>query len=108
MRKPDFCFGKNKGSVTAKLISAFVFAIWIVQFFYFLNPKFPASSLLLQLYMLVCVGNPEAWFSHVAAQLSADKMMRKLDLCMQVCEIQRYRPTVRKLPSWLALFKLSH
>ena len=30
--------------VTANLISAFVFATWIVQFLYLLNPKFPASS----------------------------------------------------------------
>ena len=30
--------------VTAKLISTFVFATWIVQYLYFLNTKFPASS----------------------------------------------------------------
>ena len=29
--------------VSAKLISAFVFATWIVQYLYFLNPKFQAS-----------------------------------------------------------------
>ena len=29
---------------TAKLISSFVFATQIVQFLYFLNPNFPASS----------------------------------------------------------------
>ena len=34
-------------AVTAKLISAFVFATRIVQFLFFLNPKFQASSLLL-------------------------------------------------------------
>ena len=34
-------------AVTAKLISAFVFATRIVHFLYFLNPKFQASSLLL-------------------------------------------------------------
>ena len=33
----------------AKLISAFVFATWIVQYLYFLNPKFQASSHLQQL-----------------------------------------------------------
>ena len=33
--------------VTAKLISAFVLATWIVQFLYFLNKKIPASSHLL-------------------------------------------------------------
>ena len=43
-------------AVTAKLISAFVFATQIVQSFYFLNPKFQASSHLLFLYSPVCVG----------------------------------------------------
>ena len=42
--------------LSAKLISAFVFAILIVQFLYYLNPKFPASSHLLWRYSLVCVG----------------------------------------------------
>ena len=42
--------------VTAKLISAFVFATLIVQSLYFLNTKFQASSHLLWLYSLVCVG----------------------------------------------------
>ena len=36
MRKPDFAYAKTKAqiscAVTAQLISAFVFAIWIVQF----------------------------------------------------------------------------
>ena len=32
---------------TAKLISAFVFATRMVQFLFYLNPKFPASNLLL-------------------------------------------------------------
>ena len=36
--------------------SAFVFAIRIVQSLYYLNPKFQASSHLLWLYSLVCVG----------------------------------------------------
>ena len=43
-------------AVTAKLISTFVFATWIVQFLYFLNPKFPVSSHLLWLHSPVCVG----------------------------------------------------
>ena len=42
--------------VTANLISAFVFAIRIAQSLYFLYPKFQASSHLLLLYSLVCVG----------------------------------------------------
>ena len=43
-------------AVTAKLISAFVFATRIVQFLFYLNPKFQASSSFLCLYRPVCVG----------------------------------------------------
>ena len=43
-------------AVTAKLISVFVFATWIVQFLYFLNLKLSASSHLLCLYSRACVG----------------------------------------------------
>ena len=39
--------GADQLAVTAKLISAFVFATRIVQSLVFLNPKFQASSLLL-------------------------------------------------------------
>ena len=42
-------------AVTAKLISVFVFATWIVQSLYFLNPKFQASSHLQWLSSPVCV-----------------------------------------------------
>ena len=60
MRKPAFCICENKDADqlrgTAKLISAFVFATWIGQSLYFLNPKFQASSHLLWLYSPVCVG----------------------------------------------------
>ena len=61
VRKPAFCiYAKTKTqisfAVTAKLISAFVFAIRIVQLLYYLNPKFQASSHLLWLYSPVCVG----------------------------------------------------
>ena len=55
-----------------KLISAFVFATQIVQSLFFLNPKFQASSCLLWLYSLVCVGpvqKPHCWFSHEMAQI---------------------------------------
>ena len=55
-----FAYAKTKTqisfAVTAKLISAFVFATRIVQFLYFLNPKFQASSHLMWLYSPVCVG----------------------------------------------------
>ena len=60
MRKPAFCICENKDAdqlaVNTKLISVFVFTIWIVQYLYFLNPKFKASSHLLWLYSPVCVG----------------------------------------------------
>ena len=59
VRKRDYCLCKNKDAdqlrSKKKLISAFVFATWIVQFLFFLKPKFQASSLLLGLYRLVCV-----------------------------------------------------
>ena len=74
-----FAYAKTKTqisfTVTAMLISAFVFATWIVQSLYFLNPKFHASSHLLWLYSLVCVGpgqKPERWFSHDKAQYCGD------------------------------------
>ena len=66
MRKPDFCICEKKAQisfmVTVKLISAFVFATWIVQSLYFVNQKFLASSHLLWLHSPVCVRpgrNPE-------------------------------------------------
>ena len=48
MRKPAFCICENKDAETAQLISAFVFAIQVVQSIYFLNTKFQASSLVVQ------------------------------------------------------------
>ena len=60
MRKPVLAYAKTKTQITfavsAKLISAFVFATRIVQSLYFLNPKFQASSHLLRLNSPVCVG----------------------------------------------------
>ena len=61
-------YAKTKSQITAKLISAFVFATQIVQFLYFLNPKFQASSHLLGLYRLVC-HRPDCWFPHAKALL---------------------------------------
>ena len=50
-KKQIFAYAKTKAhisfTVTAKLISTFVFAPRIVQFLYFLNPEFPASNHLL-------------------------------------------------------------
>ena len=64
-------------AVTAKLISAFVFATRIVQFLLYLNPKFQASSSFLCLYRPVCVGpvrKPHCWFSHEAAHWMINPM----------------------------------
>ena len=60
-----FAYAKTKTqisfAVTAKLISAFVFAIRIVQSLYFLNPKFQASSYLLWLHSPNCVGQASSY-----------------------------------------------
>ena len=76
MRNPFFAYAKTKAQIScaviAQLISAFVFATRVVQFLYFLNPKFQASSYILWLYSLVCVGpgrTPEDRFSHNEAQI---------------------------------------
>ena len=76
MRKPSFAYAKTKTqisfTVTAKLISAIVFATYIGRSLFFLNPKFHASSHRLYLYSLVCVGpgrKSECWFSHDAAHI---------------------------------------
>ena len=59
VRKPAFAYAKTKTqisfAVTAKLISAFVFATRIVQSLFYLNPKFQASSHIQSLYSPVCV-----------------------------------------------------
>ena len=79
VRKRLFAYAKTKTqisfAVTAKLISAFVFATGIVQSLYYLNPKFQASSHLLWLYSLVCVGpgrKPEDRFSQNEAHFQVD------------------------------------
>ena len=60
MRNRVFIYAKTKTqisfAVTAKLISAFIFATRIVQSLYYLNPKFQVSSHLPWLYRPVCVG----------------------------------------------------
>ena len=60
VRKPDFAYAKTKTqisfAVTAKLISAFVFASRLEQSLCLLNSKFQASSSILWLYNPVCVG----------------------------------------------------
>ena len=75
MGKPTICIGENKDADQLrgyKLVSAFVFATRIVQFLFYLNPKFQAPSSFLWLYRPVCVGpgrKPHCWFSHEAAHI---------------------------------------
>ena len=67
--KPTICICENKG---ADQLRAFVFATRIVQFLFYLNPKFQASSSFLSLYRSICDGpvrKPHCWFSHEAAQI---------------------------------------
>ena len=58
-KKRIFAYAETKAqiscSVSAQLISAFVFATWIVQFLFYLYLKFQAPSLFLKLYMPVSV-----------------------------------------------------
>ena len=74
--KTGFCLCENRRRLTAKLISAFVFATRIVQFLFFLNPKFQASSRLCDCtgrFVSDLVGHPEDPFSRVAAHPPPDK-----------------------------------
>ena len=63
MRKNGFLHNNAKTkalisfAVTAKLISAFVFASWKEQYVYFLNTKLQACSHFLWMYSPVCVGH---------------------------------------------------
>ena len=82
MGKPTICIGENKGAdqpcSNCEADHAFVFATGIVQFIYFLNPKFPASNHLLCLYSPVCVGpgwNPNCWFSHTQALIIFSRLI---------------------------------
>ena len=92
MGKPTICIGENKDAdqlrgVTAKLNSAFVFATRIVQFLFYLNPKFQFSSSFLCLYSPVCVGavqKPHCWFSHETAHYRPSATPRQLTLATEI------------------------
>ena len=62
MRKPDFCICENKdadqlrSNREADQRLCFRYMAWIVQSLFYLNPKLQASSHLLWLCSLVCVG----------------------------------------------------
>ena len=70
MGKPTICIGENKDADQLRgnreADQRLVFATRIVQFLFYLNPKFQASSSFLRLYRPVCVGpgrKPHCWFS---------------------------------------------
>ena len=66
MGKPTICIGENKGADQLRGNRQ------IVQFLFYLNPKFQASTSLLCLYRPVCVGpvrKPHCWFSHEGAHI---------------------------------------
>ena len=76
MRKPTICIGENKDADQLRgnreADHAFVFAARIVQFLFYLNPKFQAPSSFLCLYKLVSVGpvrKPHCWFSYEVAHM---------------------------------------
>ena len=81
---------RRRSAVTAKLISAFVFATRIVQFLYFLNPKFPASSHLLCLYSPFVsdlfgnhiVGFPTRGLISVELKTKVEKLSPRYRQCM--------------------------
>ena len=56
MRKPAFCIMQKQRRSNCEADHAFVSAIRIIHSLYYLNPKFQASSNVLWLYSLVCVG----------------------------------------------------
>ena len=81
--------------VTAKLISAFVFAIQIVQSLYSLHLKFQASSHLLWLYRPVCVGPCRKLRRQVFSQRGSNGIGQQfslskpstLDIAVQCCAL---------------------
>ena len=77
MGKPTICIGENKdadqlrGNREADQRLCFRYS---VQFLFYLNPNFHASSSFLCLYKPICVvpvRKPHCWFSHEAAQMLA-------------------------------------
>ena len=97
MRKMAFCICENKDAdqhaVTAKLISAFVFATRIEQSFYFLNFKplviFCGCT---ARFVSDLVGNPEDRFSHNEAHLmpSAGAISQLAMVAYKNCVVRKH------------------
>ena len=75
MRKPAFCICENNLTDADQLRgNRALFSLSL----YLLNPKFQASSHLLYLYSLDCVGpgrKSERWFSHDAAHICLSRVL---------------------------------
>ena len=93
MRKPTFCICENKdadqlrGNREADQRLCFRY---IVQSLYFLNPKFQASSHLLWLYSLVCVGPGRKPRRLVFSQRGSNTGYFKIHFIHQGSEQQRH------------------
>ena len=81
-------------TVTAKLISAFVFATWIVQSLFYLNAKSHDSSHLLWLYSPVCVGPGRKPRRRVFFHNEAHMRLFKL-ISTFCCSLFRWISTIR-------------
>ena len=88
VRKPAFCICENKDAdqlcVHAKLISAFVFATWIVQYLLFLNTNFKPLAIFCDYtarFVSDLVRNPEDRFSHNEAQLQFYRALLYSRIC---------------------------
>ena len=101
--------------VTAKLFSAFVFATWIVQFLFFLNPRlFPASSHLLCLYRPVCVGPGRKHkllvFSSTGSNIQLEGKLKIMEMihCIPLSNVFiRPRPPAALWYSGVTVYKIS-
>ena len=100
MRKPAFAYAKTKTpiscAVTAQLISAFVFAIRIVQPLSYLNIKFQASNRLLWLCSPVCVGPGQKPRRPVFSQRGSNCVSRVMRT--PTCLLVRKNQRLEKLP----------
>ena len=70
--------------------STFVFARQIVQSLFYLNPKFQASSYLLGLYSLVCVGPVGNLEDHFFSQRGSSYSIQYMQLLHNLCILHLY------------------
>ena len=76
---------RRSASRFAKLISAFVFATRIVQFLFYLNPKFQASS------SFLCLYSPDLFGNHIVG--FPTRWLKECVLCISVMCSNKWRTT---------------